>query len=172
MRNKLSILADKQQLFHIYDMYKHITMDFICQYIETRYIFNWLYSTSLRRSTFNIKTHPKLFRQIVQLSNWILFLKSFLRTFFLYQLKIIEILGNFIPFLNHFMEELSSFSIINRVQEVIDHRKLHLDEHKRIDLLQMIMVDANVSDEKNTLIRLQKKYKRNIDIPMKSQIIF
>lgn len=79
--------------------------------------------------------------------------------------------GRFIPFVNHFMEELPPFWIINRVHEVIDHHKLHLDEHKRVDILQMI-IDANVSDEKDTLIRLQKKYKTNIHFPIKSQTIF
>ena len=93
----------------------------------------------------------KLF--IIQLSNLMPFLKPFLITFFLCQLKIIRTLGSRIPFMNYFMEELAPFWIINRAQEVVDHRKLHSAEQKRVDLLQL-MIDAKVPDEKDKLVRL------------------
>lgn len=97
----------------------------------------------LRKSAKVIEINfEKLF--IVQLSNLMPFLKPLLGTLFLYQLKMIQKFGSFIPFLNKFMEELAPFWIINRAQEVIDRRKLHLNEHKRVDLLQM-MIDAKVS---------------------------
>lgn len=34
LMNKLSILTDEQQEFNIYDIYKRMTMDIICEYIE------------------------------------------------------------------------------------------------------------------------------------------
>lgn len=93
----------------------------------------------------------KLF--IVQLSNVMPFLKPFLISFFLCQLKLIRLAGHRIPFLNFFMEELAPFWIINRAQEVVDYRISHSAEDKRLDLLQL-MIDAKVPDEKDKLVCL------------------
>ena len=93
--------------------------------------------------------YDKLF--VIQLSNLMPFLKPFLITFSIYQLKIIRTLGRIFPFMNYFMEELAPFWIINRAQEIVDHRKRHSSEKKRIDLLQL-MIDAEAPDEKDKLV--------------------
>jgi hypothetical protein len=92
----------------------------------------------------------KLF--IVQLSNLMPFLKPLLISFFLCQLKLIRFFGHRIPFLNYFMEELAPFWIINRAQEVVDYRKSHSTEKKRLDLLQLT-IDAKLPDETDKMVR-------------------
>jgi hypothetical protein len=85
---------------------------------------------------------------IVQLSNLMPFLKPCLITCFLYQLKFIRKFGNRIPLMNYFMEELAPFWIINRAEEVVNHRQIHRTNDKRVDLLQL-MIDANSSDQRD-----------------------
>ncbi|CAF4079320.1 unnamed protein product [Rotaria sp. Silwood2] len=162
LMNKLSILSENNEEFNIYDMYKRMTMDIIWRsgFGIKSDMQNDIDNIYLKKSAKVVDINfDKLF--IVQLSNVMPFLKPFLITFFLCQLKIIRTLGKIFPFINYFMEELAPFWIINRAQEIVDYRKLHSDEQKRVDLLQL-MIDAKVSDEKDKLENIEEDTEQKI----------
>ena len=86
----------------------------------------------------------KLF--IVQLSDLMPFLNRMLINIFLLQLRIVRLVSPKIPWMKHFMEELTPFGIINWAQEIVDYRKMRSTKQKRTDLLQL-MIDANAVNE-------------------------
>ncbi|UJR29508.1 hypothetical protein I4U23_010725 [Adineta vaga] len=157
LMNKLSILYENNEEFNIYDMFKRMTMDVIWRSgfgIESD-MQNDIENIYLKKSAEVIEiNYDKLF--VVRLSNLMPFLKPFLRILVIFQLKLIQTIGKKISFINHFIEELAPFWIINQAKEIINYRKEHLNEQKRNDLLQL-MIDATISNDKDKIENMDEE---------------
>ncbi|CAF3826502.1 unnamed protein product [Rotaria magnacalcarata] len=162
LMNKLATINENNHEFNIYDMYKLMTVDIIWRSgfdIESD-MQNEIDNIYLKKSAEVVElNYDKLF--VIQLSNVMPFLKSFLIKFSIYQLKLIQTLGRIFPFMTWFMEELAPFWIINRAQEIVNYRKQHSSEKKRIDLLQL-MIDTEAPDEKDKLENMEEEKEQKI----------
>ncbi|CAF1035516.1 unnamed protein product [Rotaria sp. Silwood1] len=149
MLNKLFQIADsKDKEINIYELYRRLTMDVICQCafgIDTD-MQNDINNPYLQKATEVFKMHADDLL-LVRLSNLFPFLARPLHDIFFGLEDVCKILSKLIPFSSNYIQEIPALWLMNRVQDVVDLRikTISTNSVKRIDLLQL-MIDSSTTD--------------------------